>query len=158
VALLTLAYRRQGLILPPGNPLGIASLPDLNRPGLRFANRQPGSGTRVWLDAVLRRISVSLSPISANNQEYLTHSEVARAVAEGRADAGLGLETAALSFGLDFILLVTEPYDLVIPAQNLTMPGIQRLRSWLGGLPARQALADLGGYETGRTGELAWVE
>jgi molybdate-binding protein/DNA-binding transcriptional regulator YhcF (GntR family) len=158
VALLTLAYRRQGLILPPGNPLGFTSLKDLARPGLCFANRQPGSGTRVWLDAALRRLGINVSHIQGYDQGLLTHSDVARAVAEGEADAGLGLETAALAFGLDFILMVTEPYDLVIPAENLTLPGIQRLRSWLGSAQARQALTDLGGYETAHTGELAWVE
>ncbi len=158
VALLTLAYRRQGLILPSGNPLGITSLQDLARPGLRFANRQPGSGTRVWLDAALRRLGIDVSRIQGYDQELLTHSDVARAVAEGQADVGLGLETAALAFGLDFILVLTEPYDLVIPAENLTLPGIRRLCSWLGSVQARQALTELGGYETAHTGDLAWVE
>jgi molybdate-binding protein/DNA-binding transcriptional regulator YhcF (GntR family) len=158
VALLTLAYRRQGLILPPGNPLGIASLQDLARPGLRFANRQPGSGTRVWLDAALRRLGVDATRLSGYDHGRLTHSEVARAVAEGQADVGLGLETAALSFGLDFILLLTEPYDLVIPAENLALASIQRLRSWLGSADARLALDALGGYQTDHTGELTWVE
>ena len=158
VALLTLAYRRQGLILPAGNPLGIVSLEDLARPGLRFANRQPGSGTRVWLDAALHRLSIDPSLIRGYDLERMTHTDVARAIAEGQADAGLGLQTAAISFGLDFIPLIIEPYDLVIPAENLTLPGIQRLRSWLSSAQARQALSELGGYETAHTGELAWVE
>lgn len=158
VALLTLAYRRLGLILGSRNLLGIASLEDLVRPGLRFANRQPGSGTRVWLDAALRRLGIDASIIHGYEQQYLTHSEVARAVAEDQADAGLGLQTAALAFGLEFIPLVTEPYDLIIPAENLTLPGIQRLRSWLGSAQARQALSELGGYETDHTGELRWVD
>jgi putative molybdopterin biosynthesis protein len=158
VALLTLVYRRLGLILPSGNPLGIADLKDLARQGMRFANRQPGSGTRVWLDAALRRQGIDHSHIDGYEHGRLTHSDVARAVAEDQAEAGFGLETAALSFGLDFIPLVTEPYDLVFPAENLTLPGVQRLRSWLGSAQARQALTELGGYDTAHTGELAWVE
>jgi molybdate-binding protein/DNA-binding transcriptional regulator YhcF (GntR family) len=158
VALLTLVHRRLGLILPAGNPLNLAGLPDLARPGLHFVNRQPGSGTRVWLDAALRRLGVDTSHIQGYDYERLTHSDVARAVAEGQANAGFGLETAALTLGLDFIPLVTEPYDLVIPAENLDLPGIQRLRSWLGTDQACQALSALGGYDTTHTGELAWVE
>jgi putative molybdopterin biosynthesis protein len=158
VALLNLAYRRLGLILPCGNPLGFTSLEDLAHPGLRFANRQPGSGTRVWLDAALRRLNIETVLIHGYDYERLTHSDVAHAVAEGQADAGFGLETAALSYGLDFIPLVTEPYDLVIPVENLTLPGVQRLRSWLGSAQARQALTELGGYGTAHTGELEWVE
>ena len=127
VALLTLAYRRLGLILPPGNPLGIVDLKDLARSGLRFANRQPGSGTRVWLDASLHRLGIDPARIQGYDYGRLTHSDVARAVAENQVDLGFGLETAALSFGLDFIPMVTEPYDLVIPASNLALPGIQRL-------------------------------
>ena len=158
VALLTLAHRRLGLILPAGNPLGIAGLADLARPGLRFANRQPGSGTRVWLDAALRRLGIDAAFIQGYDYERLTHSDVARAVAEAQADAGFGLETAALTLGLDFIPLVTEPYDLVIPAENLALPGIQRLQTWLGSPEACQALSALGGYEITHTGEIAWVD
>lgn len=158
VAMLTLAYRRLGLILSAGNPLDIHALNDLVRPGLRFANRQPGSGTRVWLDTALHRLGIDPTSIRGYDQPHLTHSEVARAVAEERADAGLGLQTAALAFGLDFIPLVLEPYDLIIPADNLNLPSIQRLRSWLSSAEARQALSDLGGYETEHTGELQWVE
>jgi molybdate-binding protein/DNA-binding transcriptional regulator YhcF (GntR family) len=158
VALLTLAYRRLGLILPSVNPLGVADLADLERPGLRFANRQPGSGTRVWLDAALRRLGIDTTQIRGYDFARLTHSDVARAVAEGDADAGFGLETAALAFGLSFIPLVTEPYDLVIPAEKFSSSGIQRLYGWLSSPQARKSLAELGGYDTSRTGELIWVE
>ena len=158
VALLTLAYRCLGLILPPGNPLAITGLKDLARSGLRFANRQPGSGTRIWLDANLRRLGIDTALIRGYDFARLTHSDVARAVAEDQVDAGFGLQTAALSFGLYFIPLVTEPYDLVIPAENLALPGIQRLCGWLSSPQARLALDELGGYDTAHTGELAWVE
>jgi molybdate-binding protein/DNA-binding transcriptional regulator YhcF (GntR family) len=158
VALLTLVYRRLGLIVPPGNPLELSGIKDLAFAGLRFANRQPGSGTRVWLDADLHRRGIDTTRIQGYDFGRLTHSDVARAVAEGQADAGFGLETAALSLGLDFIPLVTEPYDLVIPEGNIELLGIQQLRLWLSSDQARQALAELGGYDTTHTGELAWVE
>ena len=158
VALLTLAYRRLGLLLAVGNPLQVHQLSDLAQPGLRFVNRQPGSGTRVWLDAALRRLQIDAYAILGYNVERVTHSDIARAVAEGEADAGFGLETAALALGLEFIPLLTEPYDLVIPAEHLDLPGIRRLVEWLATPTARQAIADLGGYDTRRTGQLVWVE
>ncbi len=61
VALATLAHRRLGLIVPGGNPAGIQGLADLARPGVRFVNRQPGSGTRVWLDVALKKAGLASS-------------------------------------------------------------------------------------------------
>jgi molybdate-binding protein/DNA-binding transcriptional regulator YhcF (GntR family) len=157
VALLTLAHRRVGLLLQPGNPLGVSSLTDLVRIGTRFVNRQQGSGTRVWLDAQLRRAGINPSNISGFQDEKMTHSEVARAIEKGQADVGLGVETAALSFGLDFKLLTTERYDLVIPAEKWAMESVQTLKNWLDTTQAKTAINNLGGYETSQTGEVVWV-
>jgi putative molybdopterin biosynthesis protein len=157
VALLTLAHRRLGLIIPKGNPGGVAELQDLARPGLRFVNRQAGSGTRVWLDAALHKKGISGEQILGYEEEHVTHSQVAAAVAEGQADVGFGLEAVALSYGLDFLFLVRERYDLVIPAANLASDPIARLASWLAGEEARRAISVFGGYETGETGTLRWV-
>jgi molybdate-binding protein/DNA-binding transcriptional regulator YhcF (GntR family) len=158
VALLTLAGRRLGLILPAGNPLRLAGLPDLARQGLRFANRQPGSGTRVWLDAQLRALGINSERIAGYDQGETTHSGVARLIAEGRADAGVGLQAAAAAFDLDFLFLTAEPYQLVIPAPALERAPLRELASWLATPAARSALADLRGYDTRSTGSLAWVE
>jgi len=157
IVLLTLAHRRLGLIVPPGNPLGLAGVADLARPGLRFINRQRGAGTRVWLDAQLRRLHVPTAAIAGYEQEAATHAEVARAVAEGQADAGLGIEAAALAYGLGFILLVTEPYDLVIPVEVWESAPVQALAAWLGTAEARAAIAGVGGYETGTSGQVSWI-
>jgi molybdate-binding protein/DNA-binding transcriptional regulator YhcF (GntR family) len=157
VALVTLAQRRLGLIVQAGNPLGIRGLADLARPESRFANRQSGSGTRVWLDTALQQAGIPASAVQGYAHENLTHSEVALAVAEGRADVGLGLETAALLFGLDYIHLAQERYDLVIPAENMGTPCVERLVEWLQSRAARRAIQALGGYETGETGTIRWV-
>lgn len=158
VALLTLAHRRLGLIVPPGNPAGLADLADLARPGLRMINRGRGAGTRVWLDAQLARRGIAPQALAGYGQEASTHAEVASAVAEGRADAGLAVETAALSYGLGFVPLTTEPYDLVIPAEAWEKPAVQALAAWLATPAARTAISGLGGYETDRTGQGTWVE
>lgn len=158
VALLTLAHRRLGLITSPGNPAGLAGLADLARPGLRFVNRQRGSGTRVWLDANLRRQGIAPERISGYQEQVPTHSEVARAIAEDQANVGLGVEAAALAYGLGFVLLTMERYDLVIPAEVWDSGPGRGLARWLPTAEARSAIAALGGYDTGETGRVAWVE
>jgi putative molybdopterin biosynthesis protein len=157
VALLALAQRRLGLIVPAKNPSRIYALADLQKSAVVFVNRQPGSGSRVWLDAAMRRAKIDTGAIRGYDDERLTHSDVARAVAEGKADAGFGLQTAALAFGLDFIPLVTERYDLILPEATYKNPAIGKLAEWLNSTPARQAIAELGGYETDDTGKLEWI-
>jgi molybdate-binding protein/DNA-binding transcriptional regulator YhcF (GntR family) len=157
VALVTLAQRRLGLIVPRGNPAGIIHLVDLLRPEVRFANRQAGSGTRVWLDAAFHKIEISPTAIHGYEDEYLTHTDVARRVAEDKANAALGLETAALAYGLDFVFLVLERYDLAIPVETMEMTSVQRLVEWLLTGEARQAIDELGGYNTAETGRLEWA-
>jgi molybdate-binding protein/DNA-binding transcriptional regulator YhcF (GntR family) len=150
--LVTLAHRRLGLIVPAGNPLGLRQVADLARPGVRFINRQSGSGTRVWLDAVLSRQLISSSAIQGYGDERSTHSEVARAVAEGTADVGLGLETAAVAYGLDFVFLARERYDLVTLAETAEQAPLSLLLDWLGTPPAKGFIAGFAGYDNRETG------
>jgi putative molybdopterin biosynthesis protein len=158
VALVTLAHRRLGLILPPGNPGNVGQLNDLTRAGVRFVNRQPGSGTRVWLDASLREAGIPTTSIRGYSNEKLTHTEVARAVAEGQAEAGFGLEAAARTYGLDFIPLTRERYDLAILESSFGLTPIQALVAWLREGAAGETLANLAGYDPAETGDLRWIE
>jgi putative molybdopterin biosynthesis protein len=158
VALLTLAHRCLGLIIPFGNPLGLHHLEDLGRPGITFINRQAGSGTRVWLDEALHKAGISPDRMQGYDRECMTHFEVAAAVASGEADVGFGLESAARSYGLDFIYLVRECYDLVIPEANLQLEAVQRLSEWLSSPLAKQTIAGLGGYDIEQTGRLRWID
>jgi molybdate-binding protein/DNA-binding transcriptional regulator YhcF (GntR family) len=157
VALLTLAQRRIGLILPEGNPVGIASLADLLQPGLRFINRQAGSGTRVWLDAAMSRAGLPTSQIAGYQDEKITHSAVAQAVAEGKADVGIGLEAAALSYNLDFLPLAHDQYDLVIPEAIMALPAVQALANWLIQPDTHAMIEALGGYDVHKTGQINWI-
>ena len=158
VALLNLSYRHTGLIIAAGNPKAIKSLNDLQSGEVRFINRQAGSGTRVWLDAVLRRMGINHQSINGYTDEKMTHSEVARWIAEGKADVGLGLQTAALSYGLDFIFLTLERYDLVITENNFMLTPFQALRNFLLKPETKTEITALGGYETSHTGDVTWVE
>lgn len=157
-ALVTLAQRRMGLILPPGNPAGVQGISDLSRPGVQFINRQQGSGTRVWLDYALRQVNLTDEDIAGYSDEVITHSAVARQIAEGKADVGVGLEAAATSYGLDFVFLRHDRYDLVIPQENLDLQPISALVNWLRSQPARTVIKNLGGYDIQTTGDLTWVE
>jgi putative molybdopterin biosynthesis protein len=145
------------LIVQPGNPGELEGLGDLARAGLRFVNRQPGAGTRVWLDAQLHRRGIDPAQINGYGDQVFTHSEVARAVGEQRADTGLGIEAAALSYGLDFVFLTSERYDLVVPAEVWDTPPMQAVIDWLATEQARADIAQLGGYDVHATGQFDWV-
>jgi putative molybdopterin biosynthesis protein len=146
-----------GLIVATGNPHRVRSLRDIARSSLRFVNRQPGSGTRVWFDAQLQKKGIPVDQITGYERTESTHSAVARRIAEGEADVGLGLESAAAAYGLGFVHLTSEPYELVVPAEGMERPPIRRLAAWLKSRKANTALSALGGYETGPSGTLTWL-
>lgn len=152
VAVIRLAHRDQGLIVAPGNPLDLAGVTDLARPGLRYVNRQPGSGTRVLLDHELRRCGVAPGDVLGYAREAQTHLAVAAAVAAGRADTGLGIQAAARAFGLDFVPVAREPYDLVLTRQcyeSALLAPLWRLLSTPGFRASVEALAGYSCTETG---------
>jgi putative molybdopterin biosynthesis protein len=157
LVLITLADRSLGLILPAGNPDGIADLGDLARPESRLANRQPGSGTRVWLDARLKTLGIEPESVPNYAQEELTHLAVARAVAEGRATVGLGIHAAAAAYGLAFVPLTQERYELVIPGESWSLLAIQALVETVRSSTLKKSIATLGGYDSSRTGSERWV-
>ena len=152
LSVVTLAEREQGLMLARGNPSAISSLRDLTRPGIRFINRQPGSGTRTLLDYSLRRLSIAPSGIAGYHQEAGTHTAVADAVARGQADVGLGLEAAARAFNLQFIPLACERYDLVAFAEDRQQAPLCWLLDMVSSPQFKSVVAALGGYHTTHTG------
>lgn len=155
--LLTLALRELGLVLPAGNPDGFSGLEDLKRADAPFVHRQPGSGTRVWLEAQLRRLGIDPESIPAGERIATTHSAVARAVVEGRARVGLAIYAAAASHGLDFLPLTRERYELVIPERTWRRPEAQTLAEFIGSAALRGRIETLGGYDVSQTGEERWV-
>jgi putative molybdopterin biosynthesis protein len=152
-----LAERRLGWIVAPGNPLGLTQVADLAQAGVRMVNRNPGSGTRVWLDEALRRASIEPARIAGFTDERATHSDVARAIAEEVANVGLGLEAAAAAYGLGFVPLLVEPYDLVMPLEKSRLEPQRGLLAWLASEAARTALSRASGYDCRRTGEVRFI-
>jgi putative molybdopterin biosynthesis protein len=127
------------------------------RPELSFINRQPGSGSRVWLDANLQETGLQADQINGYRNEKRTHLEIALAIAEHEADLGLGLEAAADRYGLDFLPLTLERYDLIIPAKSTDNPPVRNLMDWLTGEKAKVEIAKFMGYDSHQTGRLVWI-
>jgi putative molybdopterin biosynthesis protein len=152
VQLVNLVMREQGLIVPKGNPKGIRGIEDLSRDDIVFINRQGGSGTRILLDYRLGQVGLAPDEIKGYATEEFTHMNVAVAVLSGTADAGLGIFAAANALGLDFVPVVTEQYDLVIPLTHLKSKNIQTLLDTINTASFRQRVEALGGYSTEKTG------
>ena len=118
--------REQGLLLAPGNPRGIRTVTDLARAGVRYVNRQKGSGTRDWFDRMLAQAALSPSAIEGYAVEEFTHQAVAAVIACGAADAGLGVRAAAERLGLDFVPVGWETYYLAA-SRSLDAPVLDAL-------------------------------
>jgi putative molybdopterin biosynthesis protein len=154
VRLVNLVMREQGLIIPRGNPKGIKGIEDLGRDDIVFMNRQGGSGTRILLDYRLGQIGLSPERINGYTSEEFTHMNVAVAVLSGTADAGLGIFAAAKALNLDFIPVVTEQYDLIIPEAHFESGNIQVLLETIHTEGFKRRVEALGGYGTAKTGTI----
>jgi putative molybdopterin biosynthesis protein len=151
VEIITLAYRTQGLMLAPGNPKGIKKIADIPRPDVRFVNRNPGSGTRLWLDGELHKLNIPVENIDGYKRVVKTHSDAASLIATGEADTALGLQAAVYQHKLDFIPLFEERYDLVLPRENERM--LTPLLDYLQTSAFRAVLNALTGYNSVHSGE-----
>ena len=152
VVVVTLVGRSQGLLVPRGNPKQIGALEDVVREDVRFINRQRGSGTRVLLDFLLRRIGRAPQEVRGYDLEVDTHIEVAAAVASHQADVGLGILAAARALDLDFIPLQNERYDLVVPLSEWHSPKVKSFRRTLDSREFKDSVHEMGGYDTSHTG------
>ena len=154
VVVINLVKRIQGMILPSGNPKEIEVLEDLARNDLTFINRQRGSGTRLLLDFKLRELNVDAEEIGGYDREEYTHLAVAAAIAGGRADVGLGILSAANVMGLDFVPVMSEQYDLIIPVEHYETEQVRFVLSVIKGDTFRADVDALGGYDTSTMGQV----
>ncbi len=156
--LVNLVMRDQGFIIPKNNPKNIKGIEDLVREDILFINRQPGSGTRILLDFKLSKSHIDFKDIKGYGNEEFTHMTVAAAVLSGAADVGLGIYAAAKALNLDFIPLITEEYDLVIPEEHFNSPMIQKMLEIIKTDIFKKRVTELGGYDTKRTGTVLFEQ
>ncbi|MBL4764526.1 MAG: helix-turn-helix transcriptional regulator [Colwellia sp.] len=150
--------RQQGLIVKKDNPKGITKIEDLLADDIKFVNRQKNSGTRLLIDELLRRASVDPEKVSGYDNAEFTHSAVAAYVSSGMADVGIGIETAARQFGLNFISLTTEHYVLVCRHKTVQQLAVQRLIAEIKTEKFHQAVLALPGYEPVCCGDIVALE
>jgi len=149
--IITLANRTQGLIVAAGNPKEIKHIADIARTNIRFVNRNPGSGTRLWLDKELKQLGITSENINGYDLVVKTHSEAALTIESGKADVSLGLQAAAHQHGLGFIPLFEERYDLVLPREQDEI--LTPLFDYLQTVNFRNELTSLTGYSSVHSGE-----
>ena len=154
VRLISCVGRQQGLMVARGNPLNIRKFSDIARDGVRYVNRQKGSGTRILTDYLCKREHVDASAIDGYDREELTHTSVAAQIVSGSADAGMGIYSAAKLYDLDFIPICIEEYDLIIPDHAWDTPMVRSLLTILKSDAFQEKILSLGGYTVDNPGEV----
>jgi molybdate transport repressor ModE-like protein len=152
--LLHLATRNQGLFVARDNPKRIESLADLQRPEVRFVNRQAGSGTRMLLELMLKKEGIPTARIKGFESTEFTHAAVAAYIASGMADVGIGVETAARRFGLDFVPLLKERYFFAVEKSALHASPMTDVVDILRSREFGDRIRELAGYDATDTGRI----
>lgn len=152
VAVISFAIWEEGLVTARGNPKGIRGVEDLARKDVSIVNRDAGAGSRMLLDSLLRRAGIKPRRVRGYAIEVQGHLPAAWQVQSGAADCCIATRAAARAFGLAFIPLASERYDLAIRRQHLELPAVQALLDALSRSAFRRELESLGGYDTGPAG------
>ena len=154
VVLMNLFHRSLGFLVPKGNPKDINSFSDLSRDDVKIVNRIRGSGTRQILDYHLKKNNLEINEIKGYTDEAHTHLNLAAAVASGFADVGLGILTAARASDLDYIPVIRERLDLIIPRKFMSSNLVENLFKTVNSEAFKKEVEALGGYDTQLTGEI----
>ena len=154
VRVVTFAVWEQGLVLRRGNPKGIRSLADLGGKDVTLINREKGSGSRDLLDSGLRQLGVRPEQFNGYNSIAQGHLAAAYAVAAGMADCCIAPRSASRCFGLDFVPLAVERFDLSFTQASLELPAAKALLDLLNRSSLRRKLESIAGYDTAHTGEV----
>jgi molybdate-binding protein/DNA-binding XRE family transcriptional regulator len=153
VAVISYAVWEEGIVTARNNPKSIRGVEDFARRGVRIVNRETGAGSRKLLDTHLQRLGISSRKVRGYEHEVQGHLPAAWQVQNGAADACIATRAAARAFGLGFLLLVSERYDLVIRNESLNVPAVETLLDTLGRSSFRRELESLGGYDTRAAGQ-----
>ena len=149
-----LAYRIQGWIVRPKGSSAFRGGEDLLRPGVRFINREEGSGTRVLLDHLLAQNGIDPKKVEGYGHEVYTHLEVALAILKGEADVGLGIQPVAEFLGLGFLPIVAERFDLIVSRASLSLTPVRIFLNLLHSGTFLKRARELPGYDLKDTGKM----
>ena len=153
VAVISFAVWEEGIVTARGNPKSIRGTEDFSRSDISIVNREPGAGSRLLLDTRLKRARIDPEKVEGYDRIAPGHLPAAWQIYSGAADCCIATRAAARMFGLGFIPLVSERYDLAIRRQHLDLPGIQILLDMLNRSSFRRELESLGGYDTKLAGQ-----
>lgn len=148
----TFAQWEEGIVVRPGNPKRVKRVEDLARKDVKFVNRDAGSGSRLLLDTRFAAIGLEARRVRGYEREVASHLDAAQLVLTGEVDCCLATRLAARVFGLDFIPLDSERFDLITLRSHLQLPGVQALFETLNRVALRRQLEVLAGYDTAQTG------
>jgi excisionase family DNA binding protein len=148
--------RDLGFMTAPKNPLGIRGFEDLTRKGVRFLNRQKGAGTRVLLDHHLKRLKISSSRISGYGKEVYTHFEVGLSILSKEADVGIATIAVSKLFGLPFIPITRERFDMILDKSTFFDKGVQAFIEILSSSEFRNRVERLGSYDFKQSGKILY--
>jgi putative molybdopterin biosynthesis protein len=150
------ARRQQGLIVAPGNPAKIGSIADLRKRGVRVATRQEGSGSALLFSKLVADAGLRVEDFKVSGRPVSSETDIAVAVREGKADAGLAIEAAAREQGLGFVPLQWERFDLVVRRLEYFEQPLQQLFAFARTEPFRDRAKSLGGYDIAHTGAVVF--
>jgi len=151
-----LFYRELGFVTAKGNPLRIGKFDDLARKGVRFVNRQAGSGTRLLLDHHLEKAGISADRIAGYDEDVSTHIEVGLAVLSGGADTGIATAAVSSLLGLDFVSITRERFDMICDQSVFFQKGVQALVDVLSSEEFRKRVGNLGSYDFSTAGKIIY--
>ncbi len=153
---INLFRRKVGLITARDNPMRIGGFEDLIRKKVRMINRQPGSGTRLLLDHHLKLLGINPSGITGYEKEVYTHFEVGLSILANEADAGLATIAVSKLFGLPFIPVTTERFDMVLGQQTYFERGLQAFIEALRSEEFKSRSESIAGYEFSDSGRILY--
>jgi putative molybdopterin biosynthesis protein len=151
------ARREQGILVAPGNPLGLSDMASIATTRARMAQRPPGAGAQLLLLALLARAGIALDDLKLAKPAFPTGPDIAQAIRAGRIDCGIATRSVAKSAGLDFLPLAWERFDLVMRQRDYFTRGPQALFEFMRQPVLRDRAAELGGYDISEAGAVRLV-
>ncbi len=156
VVLVEWAWREQGLVLAPGNPLGISGIADLKAKKARVIDRQEQAGSHVLFHHLLAEAGIEAAALDVLDQPARSETDLGLAVQEGKADAGLAVQSVAQHYRLEFLGLHRERYDLLMRRRDYFEGPVQKLLAFAASDAFKAKAADMAGYDASGLGNVVW--